>query len=31
MAVPVEAYTVELYYNKDTVKKIGVDVPASTS
>ncbi|WP_420102877.1 ABC transporter substrate-binding protein [Bosea sp. (in: a-proteobacteria)] len=27
--VPVEAYTVELYYNKDQVKKVGVDVPAS--
>lgn len=27
--VPVEAYTVELYYNKDLVKKVGVDVPAS--
>jgi len=25
----VEAYTVELYYNKDLVKKVGVDVPAS--
>jgi multiple sugar transport system substrate-binding protein len=28
-AVPVEAYTLELYYNKDAVKKVGVDVPAS--
>ncbi|HSI39544.1 MAG TPA: extracellular solute-binding protein [Xanthobacteraceae bacterium] len=27
--VPVEAYTVELYYNRDLVKKVGVDVPAS--
>lgn len=27
--VPVEAYTLELYYNKDAVKKVGVDVPAS--
>ena len=27
--VPVEAYTLELYYNKDLVKKVGVDVPAS--
>jgi multiple sugar transport system substrate-binding protein len=27
--LPVEAYTVELYYNKDLVKKVGVDVPAS--
>jgi multiple sugar transport system substrate-binding protein len=27
--LPVEAYTVELYYNKDLMKKIGVDVPAS--
>ena len=27
--VPVEAYTLELYYNKDLVKKIGIDVPAS--
>ena len=27
--LPVEAYTVELYYNKDLLKKIGVDVPAS--
>lgn len=27
--VPVEAYTVELYYNKDLVKKVGVEVPAS--
>lgn len=27
--LPVEAYTVELYYNKDLVKKIGVDVPES--
>lgn len=27
--VPVEAYTVELYYNKDQVKKVGVDIPAS--
>ncbi|MBB6310292.1 ABC transporter substrate-binding protein [Xanthobacter tagetidis] len=28
-AVPVEAYTLELYYNKDQVKKVGVEVPAS--
>jgi multiple sugar transport system substrate-binding protein len=28
-AVPVEAYTLELYYNRDTVKKVGVEVPAS--
>ena len=27
--LPVEAYTVELYYNKDLVQKVGVDVPAS--
>jgi multiple sugar transport system substrate-binding protein len=27
--LPVEAYTVELYYNKDLVKKLGIDVPAS--
>jgi multiple sugar transport system substrate-binding protein len=27
--VPVEAYTVELYYNKDLVKKIGVEIPPS--
>jgi multiple sugar transport system substrate-binding protein len=27
--LPVEAYTVELYYNKDLVKKVGIDVPAS--
>jgi multiple sugar transport system substrate-binding protein len=27
--LPVEAYTVELYYNKDLVKKVGVEVPAS--
>lgn len=27
--VPVEAYTVELYYNKDLVKKVGVEVPPS--
>lgn len=27
--LPVEAYTVELYYNKDLVKKVGVDLPAS--
>ncbi len=27
--LPVEAYTVELYYNKDLVRKVGVDVPAS--
>lgn len=27
--VPVEAYTVELYYNKDLVKKVGIDVPPS--
>ncbi|HEX7466500.1 MAG TPA: hypothetical protein VF309_07660, partial [Usitatibacter sp.] len=26
---PVEAYTVELYYNKDLLKKIGVTLPAS--
>jgi multiple sugar transport system substrate-binding protein len=25
--VPVEAYTVELYYNKDLVKKIGIELP----
>ncbi|AMJ60999.1 ABC transporter substrate-binding protein [Bosea sp. PAMC 26642] len=28
--LPVEAYTVELYYNKDQVKKVGVEVPASS-
>jgi len=28
-AVPVEAYTVELYYNKDLVKKVGIEVPPS--
>jgi multiple sugar transport system substrate-binding protein len=27
--VPVEAYTVELYYNKDLVKKAGIEVPPS--
>lgn len=27
--VPVEAYTVELYYNKDLLKKVGVSMPAS--
>jgi len=27
--LPVEAYTVELYYNKDLVKKVGAEVPAS--
>lgn len=27
--LPVEAYTVELYYNKELLKKVGVDVPAS--
>jgi len=27
--LPVEAYTVELYYNKDLLKKVGVDVPPS--
>jgi multiple sugar transport system substrate-binding protein len=27
--VPVEAYTLELYYNKDLVRKVGVEVPAS--
>ncbi len=27
--LPVEAYTVELYYNKDLVKKVGVEVPPS--
>ncbi|GJD53663.1 hypothetical protein OPKNFCMD_6440 [Methylobacterium crusticola] len=27
--LPVEAYTVELYYNKDKVKAVGVEVPAS--
>jgi multiple sugar transport system substrate-binding protein len=27
--LPVEAYTVELYYNKDLVKKVGVKVPSS--
>ena len=27
--LPVEAYTVELFYNKALVKKVGVDVPAS--
>ena len=27
--LPVEAYTVELYYNKDLVKQVGIDVPAS--
>jgi multiple sugar transport system substrate-binding protein len=26
-AVPVEAYTVELYYNKDLMKKLGVTLP----
>jgi multiple sugar transport system substrate-binding protein len=28
-AVPVEAYTVELYYNKQLMKKIGVELPAN--
>jgi multiple sugar transport system substrate-binding protein len=27
--LPVEAYTVELYYNRDLLKKIGVTLPAS--
>ena len=27
--VPVEAYTVELYYNKDLLKKVGIEVPPS--
>lgn len=27
--LPVEAYTVELYYNKDLVKKVGINVPAT--
>lgn len=27
--LPVEAYTVELYYNKDLLKKVGVEVPPS--
>ncbi len=27
--LPVEAYTVEMYYNKDLVKQVGVTVPAS--
>jgi multiple sugar transport system substrate-binding protein len=27
--LPVEAYTVELYYNKDLLKKIGMTLPAS--
>src|SRR5258706_16152097 len=27
--IPQEAYTVELYYNKDMLKKLGVDLPAS--
>lgn len=27
--VPVEAYTLELYYNRELLKKVGVDVPAS--
>ena len=26
--IPVEAYTVDLFYNRDQVKKVGVDVPA---
>jgi len=26
--IPQEAYTVELYYNKDALKKLGVDLPA---
>ncbi|ROZ77606.1 ABC transporter substrate-binding protein [Ramlibacter sp. WS9] len=26
--LPVEAYTVELYYNKDLLKKVGVELPA---
>jgi len=28
-ALPLEAYTVELYYNRDLLKKIGVNAPAS--
>ncbi len=28
-ALPLEAYTVELYYNRDLLKKIGVNPPAS--
>jgi multiple sugar transport system substrate-binding protein len=27
--VPVEAYTLELYYNKDLLKQVGVEVPAN--
>ena len=27
--LPLEAYTVELYYNRDLMKKIGADVPAN--
>lgn len=27
--LPVEAYTVELYYNRDLVKKVGVEIPPS--
>ncbi|TMG89673.1 MAG: extracellular solute-binding protein, partial [Betaproteobacteria bacterium] len=27
--IPQEAYTVELYYNKDALKKLGVDLPAN--
>ncbi len=27
--IPAEAYTVELYYNKDLVRKLGVELPAS--
>lgn len=27
--LPVEAYTVELYYNKDLIKKLGMEPPAS--
>jgi multiple sugar transport system substrate-binding protein len=28
-ALPLEAYTVELYYNRDLLKKVGVPLPAS--
>ena len=28
-ALPEEAYTVELYYNKDRLAKLGVSLPAS--
>ncbi|WP_204348806.1 hypothetical protein, partial [Klebsiella pneumoniae] len=27
--VPVEAYTVELYYNRDLMRRIGVELPAN--